>query len=86
MSDIVYSIIGSRKVWLSIAGIATAISALLGLEPTLSANIVGIITAVGALASIIVEKITNKKIDEDVPELLPPTQTNNFDSKYIEKD
>lgn len=59
----IYSIVGSRKVWIAFGGISTAICALLQVDPTISANILGIITAVGATASIIVEKITNKKVD-----------------------
>nr|DAP03588.1 MAG TPA: holin [Caudoviricetes sp.] len=63
--DVIYSIVGSRKVWVAFGGIATAICALLRVDPTLSANILGIITAIGATASIIVEKITNKKVDDE---------------------
>lgn len=66
VKDIVFSIIGSRKVWVGVGGISTAICALLGVEPTISANILGLITAVGALSSIVVEKITNKKEDETI--------------------
>lgn len=63
--DTIYSIVGSRKVWVSVGGVATALCAFLRVDPTVSANILGIITALGATASIIVEKITHKKEDDE---------------------
>lgn len=63
--DKFYSIVGSRKVWLSVGGIATAVCALAGVDNSISTNILGVITALGAFASIVVEKITNKKDDDN---------------------
>lgn len=42
---------GSRKTWVAISGVATAICALLQVDPTVSANIVALIVAIGAFAS-----------------------------------
>lgn len=42
---------GSRKTWIAISGVATALCALLQVDPTVSANIVALIVAIGAFAS-----------------------------------
>lgn len=64
--DKLFSVIGSRKVWISLGGIATAVCALLQVDPTISANIVGLIVALGASSSIIIEKITGiKDVDSE---------------------
>ena len=54
--------ITSRKLWLAIAGVATGISMILGVEGTEITNVAGAVTA---LASVITYIITEGKVDAE---------------------
>lgn len=59
---------GSRKTWVAISGVATALCALLQVDPTVSANIVALIVAIGAFASTMLRDTPDGKDTEDTEE------------------
>lgn len=65
--------ITSRKLWLAIAGVATGISMILGVEGTEITNVAGAVTA---LASVITYIITEGKVDAENVKNLVETPKN----------
>lgn len=61
MTDFVRKIT-SRKLWLAIAGVATGVAMILGIEGTEITNVAGAVTA---LASVITYIITEGKVDAE---------------------
>ena len=70
--------ITSRKLWLAIAGVATGISMILGVEGTEITNVAGAVTA---LASVITYIITEGKVDAENIKNLVETPKNDNDVK-----